>query len=113
MEDSVRRQGSDLAVYKVQTLDLEKQLAGAKADLLAVKTSESPIQQAAGGDTSEMEEKLAGYKRHVEQLQKTIAFISVQSADIGEERDAMAKKLSEKEVAYLTGDKNDLLVCLG
>ena len=115
MEDSVRRQGSELEVYRVQSLDLEKQLAGAKADLLALRASESLAQRAAGGDASELEEKLGGYKRQVEQLQKTIAFISVQSADIGEERDTVCRKLSEQEAAYLslTGDMNDLLVCLG
>ena len=115
MKDSVRRQSSELEVYRVQSLDLEKQLAGAKADLLALRASESLAQRAAGGDASELEEKLGGYKRQVEQLQKTIAFISVQSADIGEERDTVCRKLSEQEAAYLslTGDMNDLLVCLG
>lgn len=115
VEGRAREQARELEVYKLQSLDLEKQLAGAKADLLAVRTSESLAQQAVGGDTAEMEEKLVGYRRQVEQLQKTIAFISVQSADISEERDAMGKKLAEQEVAYLslTGDMNDLLVCLG
>ena len=115
MEDRVRRRGSELEVYRVQSLDLEKQLAGAKADLLALRASESLTQRAAVGDASELEEKLDGYRRQVEQLQKTIAFISVQSADIGEERDAVNRKLSAQEAAYLslTGDMNDLLVCLG
>ena len=114
MEDRVRRRGSELEVYRVQSLDLERQLAGAKADLLALRASESLTQRAAVGDATELEEKLDGYKRQVEQLQKTIAFISVQSADIGEE-DAVSRKLSAQEAAYLslTGDMNDLLVCLG
>lgn len=115
VEARAREQARELEIYKLQSLDLEKQLAGAKADLLAVRTSESLAQKAVGGDTSEIEEKLMGYRRQVEQLQKTIAFISVQSADISEERDAMGKKLADQEVAYLrlTGDMNDLLVCLG